>query len=133
MKRRNYGLLDLDQRPNSALAESHQFVHLPAAERLAEYLKKVEFQAPRIPIVNNVDVAFEADATAIKGALARQACRPVRWVEVVRAMANHGVSAVVECGPGKVLTGLTRRIEAGLASHAITDPASLGQTLEALK
>ena len=80
-----------------------------------------------------IDVAFVDDPEAIKGALARQACSPVRWVEVIRAMAAAGVSSVAECGPGKVLSGLTRRIDPGLESHAIVDPQSLAQTLEALQ
>jgi [acyl-carrier-protein] S-malonyltransferase len=114
-------------------APFHSSLLKPAAERLAQYMENVRFESPRIPIVNNVDVAFESDPAAIKDALARQACRPVRWVEVLRAIAARGVSGVVECGPGKVLSGLTKRIEAGLESHAITDPGSLGQALEALK
>jgi [acyl-carrier-protein] S-malonyltransferase len=114
-------------------APFHSSLLKPAAERLAQYMESVRFEPPRIPIVNNVDVAFESDPAAIKDALARQACRPVRWVEVLRAIAGHGVTAVVECGPGKVLAGLTKRIEAGLESHAITDPRSLAQALEALK
>ena len=69
----------------------------------------------------------------IREALARQACNPVRWVEVVRALASAGASDIVECGPGKVLAGLTRRIDAALKGHAIVDPQSLAQTLEALK
>ena len=114
-------------------APFHSSLLKPAAERLAQYMENVRFEPPRIPIVNNVDVALESKPAAIKAALARQACRPVRWVEVLRAIAALGISAVVECGPGKVLSGLTKRIEAGLESHAITDPASLGQALEALK
>jgi len=80
-----------------------------------------------------VDVASESEPARIKQSLARQACNPVRWVEVVRRIAAGGISHVVECGPGKVLAGLTRRIEGGLQSHAITDAQSLQQTLLAVK
>jgi [acyl-carrier-protein] S-malonyltransferase len=114
-------------------APFHSSLLKPAAERLAQYMESVRFESPRIPVVNNVDVAFESDPAAIKDALSRQACRPVRWVEVLRAIAARDVGVVVECGPGKVLAGLTRRIEAGLESHAVTDPASLARVLEALK
>lgn len=114
-------------------APFHSSLLQPAADRLAEHMQGVTFGAPRIPVLNNVDVALVAEPAAIRAALARQACNPVRWVEVIRAMAAAGVTDVVECGPGKVLAGLTRRIEPGLQGHAITDPRSLAQTLEALK
>jgi [acyl-carrier-protein] S-malonyltransferase len=114
-------------------APFHSSLLQPAAARLAEYMQQVTFNAPAIPVLNNVDVALADDPAAIKAALARQACNPVRWVEVIRAMAAAGVTDVAECGPGKVLAGLTRRIEPGLRGHAITDPRSLAQTLESLK
>lgn len=114
-------------------APFHSSLLKPAADRLAAHLEKISMSAPRIPVVNNVDVAQETDPRRIKDALARQACNPVRWVEVVRAMAGAGVTHVVECGPGKVLAGLTKRIESGLQGYAIADPQSLGQTMEALK
>ncbi|HEX9672764.1 MAG TPA: ACP S-malonyltransferase [Burkholderiales bacterium] len=105
----------------------------PAAEKLAAYLSSVTVRAPRIPVVNNVDVAIEQEPQRIKEALARQASSPVRWVEIVRRFTADGISHVAECGPGKVLAGLTRRIEDGLQSHALTDPQSLQQALQALK
>ena len=114
-------------------APFHSSLLKPAADKLAAHLEKIGLGAPRIPVVNNVDVAQESDPERIKGALARQACNPVRWVEVVRAMGRAGVTHVVECGPGKVLAGLTRRIESGLLGYAIADPQSLMQTKEALK
>jgi [acyl-carrier-protein] S-malonyltransferase len=114
-------------------APFHSSLLQPAAQRLAQYLAGVTFSVPRIPVLNNVDVASVDDPEAIKAALARQACRPVRWVEVIRAIAAAGVSSVFECGPGKVLSGLTRRIDPALGSHAIVDPQSLAQTLEALR
>lgn len=114
-------------------APFHSSLLEPAATRLARYLEGVPFQAPSIPIVNNVDVAILDDSAAIKQALARQACSPVRWVEVVHAMADAGVTNLVECGPGKVLAGLTRRITPQVKGHALTDPASIVQTMEALQ
>jgi [acyl-carrier-protein] S-malonyltransferase len=105
----------------------------PAAKRLDDYMQRVTFGAPRIPVVNNVDVAVVSEPAAIRDALARQACSAVRWVEVVRRLAQAGVTDVAECGPGKVLAGLTRRIEPGLGSYAITDPQALAQTWEAIK
>ncbi len=114
-------------------APFHSSLLKPAADKLATHLEKINLDAPRIPVVNNVDVAQESDPERIKGALARQACNAVRWVEVVRAMAGEGVTHVVECGPGKVLAGLTKRIESGLLGYSITDPQSLVQTKEALR
>jgi [acyl-carrier-protein] S-malonyltransferase len=113
-------------------APFHSSLLKPAAEKLAAYLENVSFERPAIPVVNNVDVATPAEPDAIKAALARQAASPVRWVEVIQHMAASGVTDVVECGPGRVLAGLTRRIESGIASHALTDPASIRATLEAL-
>lgn len=114
-------------------APFHSSLLKPAADRLADYLRNVPFNAPAIPVVNNVDVAVVNDPDAIKAALARQACNPVRWVELIRHMAAAGVTHVAECGPGKVLAGLTKRIEGSLQGYAITDPQSLAQTMEAVK
>jgi len=114
-------------------APFHSSLLKPAAERLAQRMESVIFNAPRIPVVNNVDVAVIGDPDKIKDALARQACNPVRWVEVIRHMAASGVTHVAECGPGKVLAGLTRRIDGNLQGYAITDPQSLAQTLQALQ
>ena len=114
-------------------APFHSSLLKPAADRLAGYLAKVGFSAPRIPIVNNADVAVEKDPLRIKDALARQACNPVRWVEVVRKIAEGGISHVAECGPGKVLAGMTRRIDGRLQGYAIADSKSLEQALQALK
>jgi len=114
-------------------APFHSSLLKPAAERLAGYLGKLSFSAPRIPVLNNVDVATESDPQRIKEALARQACNPVRWVELVRRIAATGITHVAECGPGKVLAGMVRRIDSRLQSHSISDPASLSQALQALK
>jgi [acyl-carrier-protein] S-malonyltransferase len=114
-------------------APFHSSLLKPAADRLAAYLEAINVGAPRIPVVNNVDVALESDPRRIKDALARQACHPVRWVEVVRRIAGAGIAHVAECGPGRVLAGLTKRIESGLQGYAVADPQSLDQTLQALK
>jgi len=114
-------------------APFHSSLLKPAADRLAQYMEKVVFNAPRIPVVNNVAVAMESEPAKIKNALAQQACSPVRWVEVIQRMAAEGVTHVAECGPGKVLAGLTRRINGDLQGLAITDPQSLAAALEAAK
>lgn len=113
-------------------APFHSSLMRPAAARLEEYLVSVAVTSPSIAVINNVDVAIEHEPAAIRAALVRQAARPVRWAETVRAMADRGVQQAVECGPGKVLTGMTRRIDARVTGLAIFDPASLAQTLEAL-
>lgn len=114
-------------------APFHSSLLKPAAQRLEQYLAKVVFKAPQIPVVNNVDAAVVNDPERIKDALARQACNPVRWVEVIRHMACSGVTHVAECGPGKVLAGLTRRIDGTLQGFAIADAAALTQTVQTLQ
>jgi len=114
-------------------APFHSSLLKPAAQTLAQALENVTIQAPGIPVINNVDVASPTAPDAIRDALVRQAWRPVRWVEVIRAMKAQGVTHVAECGPGKVLQGLTRRIDADLTALAITDPASLQSALETLQ
>jgi len=93
----------------------------------------LSFGKPEMPLLNNVDVAFVQDAVGIKDALVRQAASPVRWVETIQKMAAEGVTHVVECGPGRVLAGLTKRINGELAGDAIVDQASLQNVLELLK
>lgn len=114
-------------------APFHSSLLKPASDRLREYLAPLAFNAPNIPLINNVDVAIVNDVDGIKDALVRQAANPVRWVETVQKMAADGVTDVVECGPGKVLAGLTKRINGELTGHAIVDQASLDAVLEALK
>lgn len=114
-------------------APFHSSLLKPAAQRLEQYLAGVVFNAPRIPVINNVDVAIVNEQRQIKDALARQACNPVRWVEVIGQMANSGFTHVAECGPGKVLAGLTRRIDGRLQGLAIADATSLAQTLQTLQ
>lgn len=119
--------------PLPVSAPFHSSLLKPASDRLRDYLKDVPVQAPRIPLINNVDVAVSDDPAAIRDALVRQAASPVRWVECVRKMAGDGVTHVVECGPGKVLSGLTKRIDGSLVGASIADPASLAETLNLLK
>jgi [acyl-carrier-protein] S-malonyltransferase len=108
-------------------APFHSQLMRPAAEKLQEALKSVAFSAPQIPVVNNIDVSVQTDAAAIKDALYRQAFGPVRWVECVAAIKARGVNTIVECGPGKVLAGLVKRIDADLKGVALFDPASLAE------
>ena len=105
----------------------------PAGEKLGKYLNDVAIAAPRFPVINNVDVKIENDPARIKDALVRQAASPVRWAETIRAMAEQGVTHVVECGPGKVLAGMVKRIDSKLQGLAAADRGSLEQALAALK
>jgi [acyl-carrier-protein] S-malonyltransferase len=114
--------------PLPVSAPFHSSLMRPAADRLRERLASVDLAAPTIPVVNNIDVAVRDSAADIREALYRQAFGPVRWVECVRAIKARGVNTVVECGPGKVLAGLVKRIDAELASSAVYDPATLAQT-----
>ena len=106
-------------------APFHSQLMRPAAEKLQEALKSVTFAAPQIPVINNIDVSVQSDAATIKDALYRQAFGPVRWVECVAAIKARGVTTIVECGPGRVLAGLVKRIDAELTGAALFDPASL--------
>ena len=117
--------------PLPVSAPFHSSLLKPASDRLREYLASVEFSVPRIQLINNVDVAIESDAVAIKDALVRQAAAPVRWVESVQKMSALGITRVIECGPGKVLSGLVKRIDTQLSADAINDQASLEAILEA--
>jgi [acyl-carrier-protein] S-malonyltransferase len=114
-------------------APFHSSLLEPAAARLKEYLASIAFNAPRIDVVNNVDVAIVREPAAIKTALARQACSPVRWVEVMSRMIDAGVTHVAECGPGRVLAGLAKRIAPRVQNSALTDPQALAQTLKAIR
>ncbi|MFZ6686436.1 ACP S-malonyltransferase [Undibacterium sp. SXout11W] len=114
-------------------APFHSSLLKPASDKLREYLAGVSFSAPSIPLINNVDVAIVMDPASIKDALVRQAASPVRWVETVKEMQASGITHVIECGPGKVLSGLTKRIHGDLLGEAIFDAASLEKVLEILK
>ncbi|WP_250509306.1 ACP S-malonyltransferase [Caballeronia sp. GACF4] len=114
--------------PLPVSAPFHSSLLKPASDQLRDYLAKVDIEAPRIPLINNIDVANVSDPAAIKDALVRQAAGPVRWVDCVQAIAREGVTHVIECGPGKVLAGLTKRIDGNLVAGSIFDPASLEET-----
>ena len=113
--------------PLPVSAPFHSSLMKPAAERLAERLASVEMQAPQIPVVNNIDVTIQNDVAQIKEALVRQAYGPVRWVECMVAIQAQEVGAVIECGPGKVLAGMSKRILPDMASAALYDPSSLNE------
>lgn len=113
--------------PLPVSAPFHSSLMKPAAERLREKLAQTTLLAPQIPLVNNIDVLAETDPDRIRDALYRQAFGPVRWVECVQAIQARGVGTLVECGPGKVLAGMTKRIDAALQGAAVYDPASLGE------
>lgn len=108
---------------------SHCALMKPAAQQLAQRLQNINVRKPQIPVINNVDVAMPEDAEAIRDALVRQLYNPVRWVEVVQRMASDGVTKLVECGPGKVLVGLNKRIAKEMTAHALVDGASLDKAL----
>ena len=113
--------------PLPVSAPFHSSLMKPAADRLREKLAAVSFQPAAFPVINNIDVAVTDDAQALRDALFRQAFGPVRWVEVVQALKARGLSTVIECGPGKVLAGMAKRIDAELASATVLDPASLAE------
>ena len=113
--------------PLPVSAPFHSSLMKPAAEKLKEKLAATVFAAPQIPVVNNIDVMVETDADRIRDALYRQAFGPVRWVSCVQAIQARGVSTLVECGPGKVLAGLAKRIDAGLTGLPLFDPATLAE------
>jgi [acyl-carrier-protein] S-malonyltransferase len=114
-------------------APFHSSLLQPASVRLRDYMAVLNFAAPALPLINNVDVAVLNDPASIKDALVRQAASPVRWVETVQKFAAEGVTHVIECGPGKVLAGLTKRINGDLTGDAIVDQASLERILELVK
>jgi len=119
--------------PLPVSAPFHSSLLQPASEKLKAYLANIEFKAPTISVINNVDVEILNDPNAIKDALVRQAAKPVRWQETIQAMAAQGVTQVVECGPGKVLAGLTKRINDQVTGVPVFDEASLSEVLTSLK
>ena len=119
--------------PLSVSAPFHSSLLKPASDRLRDYMANLNFSAPKIPLINNVDVAIVNDPAAIKDALVRQAASPVRWVETVNKMAGMGITLAVECGPGRVLAGLSKRINEAVIGEAIYDQVTLDKVLETLK
>ncbi|MCH4294182.1 ACP S-malonyltransferase [Shewanella sp. 3B26] len=109
---------------------SHCSLMKGAADKLADALAAIEFSAPAIPVINNVDVQAPSDVAAIRDALVRQLYCPVRWTETVEAMAADGITYLVECGPGKVLTGLAKRINKSVSAQAVNDVASFAALTE---
>jgi [acyl-carrier-protein] S-malonyltransferase len=118
--------------PLAVSAPFHSSLMKPAAERLKVALEGAALQSPTIAVVNNIDVSAPTGVAEIKDALYRQAFGPVRWVEVVAALKARGLAHIIECGPGKVLSGMVKRIDAELQSATVLDPASLQQTKELL-
>ncbi len=118
--------------PLQVSAPFHSRLMQPAAEKLKERLESIEFESPQIALINNIDVAVEVDSDRIRDALYRQAFGPVRWVECVQAIKARGLTTLVECGPGKVLAGMVKRIDPELTGLALFDPASLQDTKGAL-
>jgi [acyl-carrier-protein] S-malonyltransferase len=119
--------------PLPVSAPFHSSLMKPAAVRLAEVLQKTSFARTQITLVNNVDVRVEREPAAIRDALARQAASPVRWVETIRKMVAMGATHIVECGPGKVLAGMTKRIDPDVQSLTLADRASMEQALQGMK
>ncbi|WP_391529877.1 ACP S-malonyltransferase [Photorhabdus akhurstii] len=116
--------------PLAVSVPSHCALMKPAADKLAVVLEGIEFSHPQFPVVNNVDVKIEQSAEAIRDALVRQLYNPVRWTETVEFIAGQGVGRLLEVGPGRVLTGLTKRIVNTLSAAAVNDTASLVTALE---
>jgi [acyl-carrier-protein] S-malonyltransferase len=104
----------------------------PAGERLEARLANVAFNVPAVPVVQNVDAKTHSEPSAIRAALARQAASPVRWVETIQSFAERGVTQVIECGPGRVLTGMTKRIDRSLKGYALDAGADIDATIAAL-
>jgi [acyl-carrier-protein] S-malonyltransferase len=113
--------------PLPVSAPFHSSLMKPAAEKLKGRLATTKLQSPKIPVVNNIEVKVETDPDRIRAALYEQAFGPVRWVECVRAIRGRGVDTIIECGPGKVLAGLAKRIDGSLNSASIHDPATLAE------
>jgi [acyl-carrier-protein] S-malonyltransferase len=113
--------------PLPVSAPFHSSLMQPAAEKLRVKLAETAFAVPQIPLVNNIDVTVESDAARIRDALVRQAYGPVRWVECVAAIKARGVSTLIECGPGKVLAGMVKRVDAELTGLPMYDMATLAE------
>lgn len=119
--------------PLAVSAPFHSSLLKPASAQIAQRLAGTAMQAPQVPVINNIDVAAESDPARVRDALARQAAGPVRWSQIIVRMAADGVTHIVECGPGKVLSGLTKRIAPAVESLSISDATSLRDVLARLK
>jgi len=119
--------------PLPVSAPFHSSLMKPAGDKLRGYLSKVSVTAPKLRLINNVDVRSESSPEAIKDALVRQASSPVRWVETIRAMRSQGVTHVIECGPGKVLAGMVKRIDKELQTASLGDRAAIEKALPLVK
>lgn len=119
--------------PLPVSAPFHSSLMKPAAEKLKEELTKTAFAVPGIPVINNIEVQVETDPDRIRGALYEQAFGPVRWFECVRAIKARGIGTIVECGPGKILAGMVKRIDGELTGAALYDPATLAEVKGLLK
>ncbi|AGF47012.1 [acyl-carrier-protein] S-malonyltransferase [Candidatus Kinetoplastibacterium desouzaii TCC079E] len=113
-------------------APFHSSLLKPVYEILLDFLDNIEIRTPKIDVINNVDVKIYRDPSYIREALARQSCNPVRWIEIIKEMSNMGIKNVIECGPGVVLSGLTKRIDSSLFSKSINNPDSLQDVLNYL-
>jgi [acyl-carrier-protein] S-malonyltransferase len=118
--------------PLAVSAPFHSSLMKPAAQRLRDRLSAITLSTPRIAVINNIDAAVQTDPQAIREALYRQAFGPVRWVEVVQALRARGLTYVLECGPGKVLSNLVKRVDADAVSMTVLDPATLAEARELL-
>ena len=119
--------------PLPVSAPFHSSLLQPASQVLSQALDKIIMQQPKVDVINNVDVTINTEIASIKDALTRQAWHAVRWVETIQAFKQHGITHIIECGPGKVLSGLTKRIDRDLVSISINNPASLQQALETIQ
>lgn len=119
--------------PLAVSAPFHSTMLKPAADALRAHLAQISLSSPEIKVINNVDVQVETDPDRIRDALSRQAMSPVRWVELIQRLVENGVGTVIECGPGKVLTGLVKRIAPEVATYAINDQSSLDAAIAGLK
>ena len=119
--------------PLAVSAPFHSTMLKPAADALRAHLAQISLSSPEIEVINNVDVQVETDPDRIRDALSRQAMSPVRWVELIQRLVENGVGTMIECGPGKVLTGLVKRIAPEVATYAINDQSSLDAAIAGLK
>ena len=119
--------------PLAVSAPFHSSLMKPAAERLRERLATTPLEAPYIPLIDNVDVKSQSEPSAIRDALYRQAFGAVRWVETIQAIRKHGIDHILECGPGRVLAGMVKRIEPDAVAAAVSDPASLAEAATLLR